>query len=82
MVALGLLSARTIARTGIDKLTCRRVLALPDRGLNVLYVDARAHSACVLTSKDAGHSHIPNTELVNLSIPVIVALRWQHSFEN
>ena len=54
---------------GIDKLTCRRGLALPDMRLNGQYVDARAHSARVLTSKDAGHSHIPITELVNLSIP-------------
>ncbi len=50
-------------------LTCRRGLALPERGFSALYVDARAHSARVLTSKDTGHSHIPITELVNLSIP-------------
>ena len=41
------------AAGGIDKLTYRRGLALPDRGLNALYVDASAHSECVLTSKDA-----------------------------
>ena len=38
---------------GIDKLTCKRGLALPDRGLNALYVDASAHSERVLRSKDA-----------------------------
>ncbi len=54
---------------GIDKLTRRRGLALTDRGINALYVDARSHWALILTSKDAGHSHIPITELVNLSIP-------------
>ncbi len=39
--------------SGIDKLTYRRGLALPDRGLNALYVDAGAHSEGVLRSKDA-----------------------------
>ena len=36
---------------GIDKLTCRRGLALPDRGLNALYVGASAHSERVLRSE-------------------------------
>ena len=37
---------------GIDKLSCRRGLALPDRGINALYVNASAHSERVLRSKD------------------------------
>ena len=36
-----------IAFGGIDKLTCRRAQALPDKGLIALYVVARAHSECV-----------------------------------
>ncbi len=55
---------------GIDKLTCRRGLALRDRVHNAVYFDASAHSERVLRSKDAWHSHIPITELVNLSIPI------------
>ena len=38
---------------GIDKLTCSRGLAVPERGVNALNVDARTHSAGVLKSKDA-----------------------------
>ncbi len=45
---------RNIMRQGrIDKLTCRRGLALPNRGLNALYVDMSAHLERILTSKDA-----------------------------
>ena len=54
---------------GIDKLTCRRGLALPDRGLDVLYSGASAHSECVLTANYAGYFHVPIAELVYLSIP-------------
>ena len=42
-----------MAEDGIDKLTSGRGLALPDRGLNALYVDVNAHSECVSMSKDA-----------------------------
>ncbi|MCH8160064.1 MAG: hypothetical protein IIA08_09335, partial [Proteobacteria bacterium] len=42
-----------VLEEGIDKLTYRRGLALPDRGLSALYVDVSAHSERVLTSKDA-----------------------------
>ena len=58
-----------MAHEGIDKLTCRRGLALPDRGLSAPHVVANAHSECVFRSNCAKYSHIPITELVNLSIP-------------
>ena len=54
---------------GIDKLTCRRGLALPHRRLSALYVDAGAHSECIFTSKYTEYFHIPIAEPVNLSIP-------------
>ena len=54
---------------GIDKLTCRPGLALPDRDPSALYVVASAHSQCVFRSNRARYSHIPIAELVNLSIP-------------
>jgi len=57
------------SRDGIDKLTCGRGLALPDRGLSAPHVVANAHSECVFRSNCAKYSHIPITELVNLSIP-------------
>ena len=38
---------------GIDKLTRRRGLALPDGDCSAPYVDAGAHAEGVLTSKDA-----------------------------
>ena len=38
---------------GIDKLTCRRGLVLPDRGINALYINASAHAERLLRSKDA-----------------------------
>ncbi len=44
---------QTIPLPGIDKLTRRRGLALPDRGINALYVNASAHSERVSRSKDA-----------------------------
>ncbi len=40
-----------ISRVGIDKLTCRRGLALQDRGLNAQYVDASAHCGRIFKSK-------------------------------
>ena len=43
---------------GTDKLTRRPGLALLDRDLSALYVDASAHSERVLRSKDARRSHI------------------------
>ena len=43
---------------GTDKLTRRPGLALLDRDLSPLYVDASAHSERVLRSKDARRSHI------------------------
>ena len=42
-----------LGREGIDKLTCRRGLALWDRVHNALYVDASPHSERILRSKDA-----------------------------
>ena len=54
---------------GIDKLTCKRGLALPNRGLNAQYIDASAHRKVIFKSKRARKSHIPATEIVNLSIP-------------
>jgi len=54
---------------GIDKLTYRHGLALQDRGLNAQYIDASAHCEVTFKSKHARKSHIPVTELVNLSIP-------------
>ena len=42
---------------GTDKLTRRRGLTLPDGACSALYVDASAHSGCVLRSEDARHSH-------------------------
>jgi hypothetical protein len=59
---------------GIDKLTYRHGLALPDRGLNAQYIDASAHCEVIFKSKHARKSHIPVTELVNLSIPWRLAL--------
>ena len=41
------------ASNGIDKLTRRRGLALPDGDCSALYVDANAHSERVLRPKDA-----------------------------
>ena len=38
---------------GIDKLTCRRGLALQDRGLNAQYVDAGAHCGHIFKSRYA-----------------------------
>ena len=57
------LSPRELAVTftdseGTDKLTRRPGLALLDRDLSALYVDASAHSERVLRSKDARRSHI------------------------
>ena len=43
---------------GTDKLTRRPGLALLDRDLSALYVDASAHSERVLRSKDARRSHV------------------------
>ena len=54
---------------GIDKLTYRHGLALQDRGINVQYIDASAHYEVIIKSKHARKSHIPVTELVNLSVP-------------
>ena len=56
-------------RQGIDKLTYRHGLALQVRGLNAQYIDASAHCEVIFKSKHARKSHIPVTELVNLSIP-------------
>ena len=42
-----------MGQLGIDKLNCRRGLALPDRGIDALCVNASAHSERVLRSKDA-----------------------------
>ena len=47
-----------ISQHGTDKLTRRPGLALLDRDLSALYVDASAHSERVLRSKDARRSHI------------------------
>ena len=44
---------------GVDKLTCRRGQALPNKGLIALYVVARARSECVFGSNCTGYSHIP-----------------------
>ena len=55
---------------GIDKLTSRHGLALQDRGLNAQYIDASAHCEVSFKSKHARKTHIPVTELVNLSVRV------------
>ena len=47
-----------MSKDGTDKLTRRPGLALLDRDLSALYVDASAHSERVLRSKDALRSHI------------------------
>ncbi len=65
------MSIPLIALLGIDKLTYRHGLALQDRGLNAQYIDASAHCEVIFKSKHARKSHIPVTEIVNLSIPVI-----------
>ena len=49
---------RCLVPAGTDKLTRRPGLALLDRDLSALYVDASAHSERVLRSKDARRSHI------------------------
>ncbi len=48
-----LVGANYYSSHGIDKLTCRRGLALLDGDRSVLYVDANAHLERVLSLKDA-----------------------------
>jgi len=61
---------------GIDKLTCRHGLAIPDSGVSAQYVDASAHCERIPNSKHAPKFRILITEHVNLSIPYSLFSRY------